>query len=226
MTTIRYSACLLLALPALFCGVGAARAQGYSGGGIVQSGGFQPPVKSGVVHPKGQTAPPVGIPGAQPQAAIAPPTRPALDMSPNDALFDAINRGDMAAARDALSRGAELSAQNVLGMTPLEESVDLGRNDITFLLLSMRGADAEARRGPTAPGAAPALATAAQPAGHAAKPIRLAAASARLSGSVHAVRPPIDAASPPGLAPATVRYSGSQPGDPVPQAGFLGFGAP
>ena len=59
-------------------------------------------------------------------------------MSPNDALFDAINRGDIAAARDALSRGAELDAHNLLGMTPMELSVDLGRNDISFLLLSYR----------------------------------------------------------------------------------------
>ena len=47
-------------------------------------------------------------------------------MEPNDALFDAINRGDIAAARDAISRGADLGARNILGMTPMELSVDLG----------------------------------------------------------------------------------------------------
>jgi ankyrin repeat protein len=62
-------------------------------------------------------------------------------MPPTDALFDAINRGDIAAARDALNRGADLNGVNVLGMTPMELSVDLGRNDISFLLLSMRGED-------------------------------------------------------------------------------------
>ena len=31
------------------------------------------------------------------------------DLQPTDALFDAINRGDIAAARDALNRGADLN---------------------------------------------------------------------------------------------------------------------
>jgi hypothetical protein len=62
-------------------------------------------------------------------------------MDPTAALFDAINRGDTGAARDALSRGADTNAHNVLGLTPIDLSVDLGRNDISFLLLSMRTAD-------------------------------------------------------------------------------------
>ena len=61
------------------------------------------------------------------------------DLPPTDALFDAVNRGDIVTARDAIGRGADLTAHNVLGMTPLDLSVDLGRNDITFLLLSLRG---------------------------------------------------------------------------------------
>ena len=72
---------------------------------------------------------------------VAPATMTPAEMEPNDELFDAINRGDIAAARDAISRGADLSGRNVLGMTPMELSVDLGRNDISFLLLSMRGGD-------------------------------------------------------------------------------------
>ena len=85
-------------------------------------------------------APPPAIPGAQPDedAAIAPADRLAAEMSPNDALFDAISRGDMPAAKDALNRGAQLDAHNVLGQTPTDASIDLDRNDITFLLLSMR----------------------------------------------------------------------------------------
>ncbi len=71
-----------------------------------------------------------------------------MDMPPNETLFDAINRGDMATARDALSRGADLNARNVLGMTPLDLAVDLGRNDIAFLLLSMRGASSHTARAP------------------------------------------------------------------------------
>lgn len=86
-----------------------------------------------------KTEPPIpAIPGERPSAPVAPALRPALDMSPTEALFDAINRGDLAAARDAINRGADLNGKDVLGESPLELSVDLGRNDISFLLLSMR----------------------------------------------------------------------------------------
>ncbi|MDI2090656.1 ankyrin repeat domain-containing protein [Commensalibacter oyaizuii] len=61
------------------------------------------------------------------------------DKNPTQALFDAINTGNLNAAQDALGRGADLRATNVLGQTPLEMSVDLNRDRITFLLLSMRG---------------------------------------------------------------------------------------
>ena len=85
-------------------------------------------------------APPPAVPGAASNSAnVAPATITPAEMEPNDELFDAINRGDIAAARDAISRGADLGGRNVLGMTPMELSVDLGRNDISFLLLSMRG---------------------------------------------------------------------------------------
>ncbi len=83
--------------------------------------------------------------------SIAPPSRPAAEMSPNDALFDAIERGDLAAARDALARGARLDARDVLGETPLELSIDLGRNPITFTLLSMRGAASDTAEGDAQP---------------------------------------------------------------------------
>ncbi len=72
--------------------------------------------------------------------AVAPASKPAAEMSPNDALFDAIERGDLPAVRDALSRGAQLEAHDVLGETPLELAVDLGWHAIAFTLLSMRGA--------------------------------------------------------------------------------------
>ena len=61
------------------------------------------------------------------------------DMPPTEALFDAINRGDLAAAKDAINRGADINGRNVLGLTPLDLSVDLGRNNISFVLLSLRG---------------------------------------------------------------------------------------
>jgi hypothetical protein len=85
--------------------------------------------------------PPPSIPGAQPDAdaVVIPSDKVAAEMLPNDALFDAITRGDLAAAKDALNRGAQLDAHNVLGQTPTDAAIDLSRNDITFLLLSMRG---------------------------------------------------------------------------------------
>jgi hypothetical protein len=84
-------------------------------------------------------APPPAIPGAVSSGDVAPATKNAAEMSPNDALFDAINRGDGGAARDAMNRGAQLDAKNVLGQTPIDAAIEANRNDITFLLLSLRG---------------------------------------------------------------------------------------
>ena len=61
------------------------------------------------------------------------------DKNPTQALFDAINTGNLRLAQDAVGRGADLYAENILGQTPLEMSVDPNRDRITFLLLSMRG---------------------------------------------------------------------------------------
>jgi hypothetical protein len=147
-------------------------------------------------------APPPALPGSRSQAAPAPATKPASEMSPNEALFDSINRGDIAAARDALSRGADLNAQNVLGMTPMELSVDLGRNDISFLLLSMRGGTSRTAKAATQPDLTQATA---RQGGK--KP---AAATARVTASpAQAVRTPV--------------LFANNGGAPVQSAGFLGF---
>jgi hypothetical protein len=105
---------------------------------------------SGGDKPAKAAEPPPAIPGAQPDAdaAVVPADRSSAEMSPNDALFDAIDRGDVAAAKDALSRGAQLDAKNVLGQNPIDAAIDLSRNDITFLLLSMRGAVAGTHAAP------------------------------------------------------------------------------
>jgi hypothetical protein len=171
------------------------------------------------VGPNNTLPPPPGLPGAARHGIAAPASKPITDMAPNEALFDAINRGDPGTAQDALSRGADLDARNVLGMTPLELSVDLSRNDITFLLLSLRGTEpgSHSRTG--------AGSTASAAAGGSAGKDTLAAAMAqphRLSATIRAVRLPPAAGS--GLAPASVRYAGADPGAPVPEAGFLGFG--
>jgi hypothetical protein len=154
---------------------------------------------------------PSAIPGAKARGPVAPATKNANDMDPNEALFDAINRGDIGAARDALNRGAELNATNVLGMTPMELSVDLGRNDISFLLLSMRGeGGGSERQGKPIP--LPSQANS-RPAPVASKtPAKTRPAPAPRQTAV-AERPPA----------APKLYAGDG-GTPQPSAGFLGFG--
>lgn len=143
--------------------------------------------------------PPPALPGAQSTGA-APSSRVPLDMPPTEALFDGVNRGDIEAVRDALSRGAELSAHNILGITATELAIDLGRNDIAFLLLSMRNAEkprAGQRQGTTRTTQAPAPRPA-QPA-----PTQRVAVTRN--------------------DPTVQRTFPNDPGTPAPSAGFLGF---
>jgi hypothetical protein len=71
----------------------------------------------GDAHTKApKVAPPAALPGAQSNPDEVAP-RASIDLPPNQALFDAINRGDITVARDAIGRGADLDAHNVLGMT-------------------------------------------------------------------------------------------------------------
>lgn len=149
---------------------------------------------------------PDAVPGTKAREPAAPATRSTSDMSPNEALFDAINRGDIAAARDALNRGAELDSVNVLGMTPMELSVDLGRNDISFLLLSMRGEDSD--REPRVIGQNPAPAPKTT---RGAKPATAAKSAAPAPIPVQAKQI------------ATPKLFANDGGAPLPSAGFLGF---
>jgi hypothetical protein len=153
---------------------------------------------------------PDAIPGARAREPAAPATRAITDMAPNDALFDAINRGDIATARDSISRGADLNAVNILGMTPMELSVDLGRNDISFLLLSMRGEDSGRGSRSVGRDSAAASASAKRPA--APKPPVLAKGSAAAKTAAVATKPT-----------ATAKLFANDGGLPQPGAGFLGF---
>lgn len=84
-------------------------------------------------------APPSPTPGEKAeQAPVVAAAPDVASMSPTAALFDAITRNDTAAARDAIARGADLNAENVLGEKPIDASIDLGRDDITFMLLAER----------------------------------------------------------------------------------------
>jgi hypothetical protein len=155
--------------------------------------------------------PPAAIPGARGRPdSVVPLKGGTTDLPPTEALFDAINRGDILTARDAINRGADLNGTNLLGLTPIELSVDLARNDISFLLLSLRGASSVSGPPPSATTAvAAALPTRSQQ-----RAARVAAAQAL------PVKSPAAAAYPDSQAPKLFAQDG---GAPIPAAGFLGF---
>lgn len=194
-------------------GCPAARAQGS---GMVPGTNSQGVPNGPVVAPAPQgpasSGAPTALPGTQRANAPIAPDRPPSEMDPNQALFDAINRGDVSSARDAVNRGADLAAKNVLGLTPTELSIDLGRNDITFLLLAQRGADRDVFGTQANPGDRPGAKSAVAH-GKPAKPKTVAVKQAPAA-------PVREAAA---EASAVPRYA-TTPGTPVPQDGFLGFG--
>jgi hypothetical protein len=175
------------------------------GGPMAGGGGVGGMGRTGPGAVKPLPAPPV-LPGTKPASVVAEPTAKAADMSPTEGLFDAVNRGDLAAARDAVNRGANLDSVNLLGLTPVDLSVDLGRNDITFMLLSMRGDDPSRRRSSQS-----------EPGSHDATP-----PPARQVTRIRAATPAAadDADLP---AAATPRLFSGNGGAPIPAAGFLGF---
>jgi hypothetical protein len=144
---------------------------------------------------------PAGVPGAtSAPLATGPNLRKPGTGDPTAALFTAINKNDYGAAQDAVSRGANLNAQNPLGETPLDMSVALNRSTITFMLLAARNEE----------GGGTAAVPAAPPAGHHAP-----APTYTISDRTPAPRP----------LPVPVPVMGNNPGTPDPAAGFLGFGS-
>ena len=92
-------------------------------------------------RPAPKVAPPPALPGAASSGSAAPasasPDRHGADRG---TVRRDQSRGHPArATRSAVA--PICTGTTCSGMTPLELSVDLGRNDISFLLLSMRGAD-------------------------------------------------------------------------------------
>jgi hypothetical protein len=160
--------------------------------------------------------PPPALPGLAARRAPQPiPGDPNANLSPTAALFDAINRGDLPAARDAVSRGASLEERNVLGLTAIDAAVDQGRNEIMFFLLSARGA--------TRPQQTPDSAL--SPAQRAARN-RAAAAEAERSARAAAAALGGGRGAPRGPAPVTrPRLFANDGGAPRPEMGFLGFDA-
>ncbi len=149
--------------------------------------------------------PPSAIPGAV-AGTVIPASKNAADLDPNAALFDAIDRGDIGSAREALGRGADLNARNVLGQRPIDLSIDLSRNDITFLLLSMRSQNGD--QAPAADSSGDDTADADLPPSH----------SAQVAATT-----PVEAKGARGAQFASTSQASG--GTPQPSAGFLGFGA-
>lgn len=168
-----------------------------------------PPAAAGA-----RRAPPPALPGLAARRTPDPiPADPNANLAPTAALFDAINRGDLAAARDAVTRGASLEERNVLGLTAVDAAVDQGRNDIMFFLLSARAT----ARGPATP--AEASLSAAQRTARdralQAEATRAAQAAARAQGAVAGRATPAPSMRP--------RLFANDGGTPRPEVGFLGF---
>lgn len=196
--SIRPLAALAILLPLATAGRDAA-AQATSGPSMIRPPQQQTP----------QAGPAPALPGLAARRTPAPIAGdPTAVLAPNAALFDAVARGDLAAARDAVGRGANLDARNALGLTPLDAAVDQGRHDIAFYLLSAR----DMARGPSPAPLPPATGLAGPPGAPPARsPIRQAAPPSR--------------AAPAAAAPSTARLWAGDGGAPQPDIGFLGFDA-
>ena len=171
-----------------------------TGGGFRSKGGTMravPKLITALLVFLAAVAPASAQPRAQPRQAAVNPT---------EALFDAINLGDIDEVRAAVGAGANIGARNVLGLTPLDLALDLGQTEIAFFLMSL--------------GRAP---TRAQPP----EPTAQRAPGPVPPGAGRGQAPP--ASGPATLAPAAAVPAAplwrGDGGTPVPEAGFLGFDA-
>lgn len=169
-------------------------------------------------RPQSPRAEPPALPGLAGRQNRQPiPAEPGTEkLSPTEALFDAINRGDLTAARDAAARGADLHARNVLGLTPLDSAVDQGRNEIAFFLLSARGSGPVGGGGGAAARGAPLTQPPAPPSASAAR------REPPMPRAERVVPRQAPVASSQRVAP---QYGSSDGGAPLPAQGFLGFEA-
>lgn len=209
---MRLAPLLLLPFTALALSPADALAQGFAGRGPGQAlsglGGstFQP----------SRRPPPAALPGLVARGNVEPiPADPNANLPPTAALFDAISRGDIAAARDAVSRGADTEAKNVLGLTPLDAAVDQGRNDIMFFLLSLRSG----RSNPQSAEDTTRSAFSGQPPAPPSRPER----NNRTARASREPTPPVP--TPASAKPNAPRLWANDGGAPNPGVGFLGFDA-
>jgi hypothetical protein len=190
----------LLAHPAL--------AQNQPGAGGFGGNGLSGPAPT--ARPTTPDIIPAGVPGAAGTLGIA--TAPKLKKTntgnPTTDLFAAINKGNYGDAQDAISRGADLNAQNPLGETPLDLAIALNQNSITFMLLSARN-EGDAGQPVQTTSAAPAASTTPHPIHAKLHPIAAKAMASTAEAPAHAKATP---------APA------GNAGQPNVSVGFLGFG--
>jgi hypothetical protein len=165
-------------------------------------------------------APPTGAPGAQAQGdgtIIQRRQQPRQRTgTPTEQLFEAINTGDLEDVRAAVAAGGDVSARNVLGLTPIDLAIDLGRTDIALYLLSL---------GRVRPLTALPEERAARPRGPTREEIlrQQRAEEAAIEAALRArgAAPPV---SPQGVVPVAPLWRGDG-GAPNPAIGFLGFDA-
>lgn len=169
-----------------------------------------------------------GLPGARKSGPIQQGTIDSTLLSPNDELFDAINRGDITAARDALSRGADLSTTDAVGQTPIDLSVSLARNNITFLLVTMLhagGGDITDAQGPMAQPPANTLGLSSKDQKAVSTPVGFFSPQPTAAAkSIHTKRYGTAAARSETVTSTPPAYAGGS-GSPNASAGFVGFGA-
>jgi hypothetical protein len=191
---------LTIAAAVLVFGLGLSSQRAFAQNAPSPAGNMQAPA----LQPKAddnQALPPA-LPGAGDQnlAAVPSVAKPQTG-DPTAQLFDAINSNDYNSAQDAISRGADLNGENALGETPIDLSVSLNRNSITFMLLAARNDSGD---DPDASGPVPAT-----PAG---------GYSSGASATATSAAVPVKLIETPRVAPA------NDPGTPNASAGFLGFG--
>ncbi len=87
----------------------------------------------------------------------------------NQILFEAVHQNDLGAVQSSIAAGAEITAVNDWGLTPVDLAVDKGYFEIAHFLLSLRNfREAARQRTPAAPQPRPA--PPASPAPRAARP--------------------------------------------------------
>jgi len=178
--------------------------------------------------PAAAQMPPQRTPAAQPQAqpqaqpepgrAASPAQRQRQPRSgtPTEQLFDAINTGEIEDVRAAVAAGADVSARNVLGLTPVDLAIDLGRNDVALYLLSL------GRARPLAPLADERAAQ--RQARASEQQLRLQQQRAEQAAIEAALRSRAPAVSGQGIVAVAPLWRGDG-GTPNPSIGFLGFDA-